>query len=66
MAERYFQALHELDERQREVILLRRNAGCSFAEIAAELDLHGEAQARTLLSRALAALARQMDRDPSR
>jgi RNA polymerase sigma-70 factor (ECF subfamily) len=61
LAERALAALAAMDERQREAILLRRNLGCSFAEIAARLGLAGVAQARTLLSRALAELARRLD-----
>src|SRR5262249_29152969 len=34
LAERYFSALHELPERSREAILLRRHQGASFVEIA--------------------------------
>jgi len=61
LAERALAALAAMDERSREAILLRRNLGCSFAEITRRLGLAGEAQARTLLSRALAELARRLD-----
>jgi RNA polymerase sigma factor (sigma-70 family) len=56
-AARFFDALQRLDPRYRRVILLRQSCGCSFAEIATELELGSEAQARALLARALAKLA---------
>lgn len=61
--ERMLQALHELGEtepRFQGIIILRRFGELSYEDIAAEMDLGGAAQARTLLSRALAALARRM------
>jgi RNA polymerase sigma factor (sigma-70 family) len=61
LAERYFTALESLEHRHREAILMRRHAGMSFSEIAEFLDVGSEAQARMLLSRALAKLARLMD-----
>lgn len=61
LSEKYIEALEGMGERYREVILLRRHAQCSFAEIARALDLEEENRARALLSRALADLARRLD-----
>lgn len=56
MEERVRQALERLPERQREVILLRDYAGCSWEEVADELSLASPDAARMLHVRAVAKL----------
>lgn len=56
MEERVRQALDRLAERQREVILLRDYAGCSWEEVAQELELASPDAARMLHVRAVAKL----------
>lgn len=56
MEERVRDALDRLTERQREVILLRDYAGCSWDEVAAEMGLSSPDAARMLHVRAVAKL----------
>jgi RNA polymerase sigma factor (sigma-70 family) len=60
LAERMEKAFEELPENYRRVVLLKRVAGLSTADLAAELG-HGEGYTRVLLSRALARLATLLD-----
>ena len=53
----YRSALRRLPSHEALAIVLRRHCDCTFAELAAELGQQTEAQARSLLSRALARIS---------
>lgn len=62
MEERLRSALDRLQPRQREVILLRDYAGCSWEEVATELELPSPDAARMLHVRAVAKLGELLGR----
>jgi len=62
LAERVRQALQQLPDREREIIVLRRYLDLSTEEICAELGLATEGAVRALLSRAQARLAGLLSR----
>jgi len=62
LAERIRQALQQLPDREREIIVLRRYLDLSTEEICAELGLATEGAVRALLSRAQARLAGLLSR----
>lgn len=59
-AQRLESALLDLDERNREAIILRELCGMSYAEITERLTLGGESSARSLVTRAKARLAEKL------
>ena len=62
LAERIREALQQLPDREREIIVLRRYMELDTAEICAEMGLPTEGSVRALLSRAQARLAGLLSR----
>jgi RNA polymerase sigma-70 factor (ECF subfamily) len=58
-SERLETALLELDERDRELLVLREICGLSYAELGAKLEI-GESSARSAVARAKARLAERL------